>query len=91
MGGVVPTLVQCEDRDKAHVGPRDIEGIAKFQLVATCDAQFDVADSDSIDSRPPQPFHGVMRNAFEGLEVRHFRGNVASHASVEDEQEVSGV
>ncbi len=89
MGGIIPTLVQCKDRDEAHVGLGDIEDIAKLQLVTTHDAKFDVADANGIDSRPPQSFNGMAWDAFEDLEVGCLWGNMASCTSVKDEREVS--
>jgi len=90
MGGIIPTLVQCEDRYEAYVGLGDIEDVAKLQPVTARNAEFDVADADGIDSRTPQSFHGVARDAFEDLEIRCLRGNMASGASIENEREVSG-
>src|SRR6266702_5588812 len=89
MGGIISTLVQCEDRDKVHIGLGDIEDIAKLQLVTACDAKFNVTDANGIDGRPPQSFNGMAWDAFEDLEVGCLWGNMASCTSVKDEWEVS--
>jgi len=73
MAFVIGTFVEFQNRDKAHVGGRDIKDVGEGELVTRRHEEVDSPPPDSVEGRPSHPFDSEGGNRAKRFEVRPLR------------------